>query len=74
MELDRRGVPGCVVATEAFTPAVTAQSESLGFRPAVHFVPHPIQNRTPEELAELADAAVPEVLALIGGHGQEAQP
>jgi hypothetical protein len=28
-------------------------------------VPHPIQNRTPEELAAIADGVVDEVLGLI---------
>lgn len=49
-----------------FEPAAAAQSKAIGFSPALHFVPHPIQNRTPEELAALADAAVPKILALIG--------
>jgi len=64
-ELDRRGIPGCAVATVEFEPAAAAQSKAIGFSPALHFVPHPIQNRTPEELEALADAAVPNILALI---------
>lgn len=65
-ELDRRGIPGCAVATVEFEPAAAAQSTAIGFKPALHFVAHPIQNRTPEELAALADAAIPKILALIG--------
>ena len=53
------------MATVEFEPAAAAQSKAIGFSPALHFVPHPIQNRTPEELAALADAAVPKILALI---------
>lgn len=49
-----------------FEPAAAAQSKAIGFNPALHFVAHPIQNRTPEELAALADAAIPKILALIG--------
>ena len=46
------------------TPS-TAQSESLGFEPAVVYVPHPIQNRTKEEIEALADAAFEKVLAAL---------
>ncbi|OGA04916.1 MAG: hypothetical protein A2W68_18145 [Betaproteobacteria bacterium RIFCSPLOWO2_02_64_14] len=62
---DRRGIPGCVIATEAFKPAAAAQARALGLEPAVAWVPHPIQNRTPEELAAVADGVLEEVLALI---------
>lgn len=64
--LDRRGVAGCVVATEAFQAAAAAQARSLGMEPALAWVPHPIQNRTAEELTAIADAILPQVLALIG--------
>lgn len=50
-----------------FQPAAAAQAKSLGLAPAIVWVPHPIQNRTPEELALVADAAVAEVIAAIGG-------
>ena len=63
--LDRRGIPGCAIATEAFQPAAAAQARTLGFDPALHWVPHPIQNRTPEELAAIADSAIDDVLMLI---------
>jgi len=54
-----------VIATEAFKPAAAAQARALGLEPAVAWVPHPIQNRTPEELAAVADGVLEEVLALI---------
>jgi hypothetical protein len=41
---------------------VTAQSESLGFDPAVVYVPHPIQNRTKAEIEALADHAFAKVM------------
>jgi hypothetical protein len=41
---------------------VEAQSNSLGFEPAVAYVPHPIQNRTPAELEALADGVFAEVI------------
>jgi len=62
LELDRRGLPGAVIATEAFESAAVAQSHALGFQPAMVYVPHPIQNRTAEELDRLADESVDAVL------------
>ena len=63
--LDRRGVPGCAVATEAFHEAAEAQGKALGFNPGMAWVSHPIQNRTPNELADLAEQAIDKILALI---------
>ena len=62
MNLDSRGIPGVNIVTTGFTDAVASQSTALGFEPAVVFVPHPIQNRTPEELNRLADEAIEAVL------------
>jgi hypothetical protein len=63
--LDRRGIPGCAIATEAFQPAAAAQARTLGFDPALHWVPHPIQNRTPAELAAIADSTIDGILTLL---------
>lgn len=63
--LDRRGIPGCGVATEAFRPAADAQMKALGFAAALVWVPHPIQNRTAQELEAIADAAMERILASI---------
>ena len=65
MNLDGRGVPGVSIVTAEFTDAVDVQSKALGFDPAVVYVPHPIQNRTKEELAKLADDAIEPVLRLL---------
>jgi hypothetical protein len=62
MTFDSRGIPGVNIVTTGFTQAVEAQSTALGFDPAVVFVPHPIQNRTTEELQIIADDAVEAVL------------
>ena len=56
---------GCAVATEAFKPAAAAQARALGMDPALAWVPHPIQNRTPDELAAIADGVLDEVIGLI---------
>lgn len=56
---------GVVVASSAFTDAAARQAASLGADPACVFVPHPIQDRTDEEMVALADAAVEQIVALV---------
>lgn len=63
--LEGRGIPGVGVASTEFVQAAAAQSKSLGFDPAMVFVPHPIQDRTNDELRALADAAVDQILRSI---------
>ena len=65
MNFDSRGIPGISVVTTGFTDAVETQSKALGFDPAVLYVPHPIQNRTADELNQLADAAAEKALRLL---------
>jgi hypothetical protein len=64
-DLEGRGVPGVFVASTEFVEAAAAQAASLGFDPAAVFVPHPIQDRTDDEMRALADAAVDEILTLL---------
>ncbi len=64
-DLERRGVPGVFVATVEFTDAAGAQAAALGFDPAGVFTPHPIQDRTDEEMAAIADAVVDELVAAL---------
>jgi hypothetical protein len=54
-DLESRGIPGVFVASTEFVEAAEAQSRALGFNPAVVFVPHPIQDRTDDEVRQLAD-------------------
>ena len=61
-DLEGRGIPGCFVASTEFIEAAAAQSAALGFEPAAVFVPHPIQDRTDDEMRALADAAIEEIL------------
>ncbi len=61
-DLNKRGIPGTMIATTAFTQAYEAQAEVLGFAPSVVYVPHPIQNRTDDEIRALADKALEEIL------------
>ena len=51
--------------TTGFVDGVEAQSESLGFDPAVVYVPHPIQNRTKAEIETIADQAFAKVMARL---------
>lgn len=67
--LDERGVAGVMIATTAFEQAARAQAEVLSFEPAAVFVPHPIQNRTDEEIRAIADAAVDEIVGAISVGG-----
>ena len=58
--LDNLGIPGLMVATTEFKVAASSQAKSLGFEPHIIWVDHPIQNRTAEELRDIAyDAFAP---------------
>ena len=65
MNFDSRGIPGVSVVTTGFTDAVETQSKALGFDPAILYVPHPIQNRTADELKQLADDAAEKALRML---------
>ncbi len=65
MNFDSRGIPGVSVVTTGFSDAVDVQSRALGFEPAVLFTPHPIQNRTADELKQIADDVIEPVLKLL---------
>jgi hypothetical protein len=66
-DLEARGVPAVFVASSEFVDAAAAQARALGADPARVFVPHPIQDRTDEEMRAIADAAVEKILAALGG-------
>ncbi len=50
------------VVTTEFTDAAAAQNKTLAFEPALVFVPHPIQDRTTEELHALAENYLEEII------------
>ncbi len=64
-DLERRGLPGVFLASTEFIDAAETQALALGFPAARVFVPHPIQDRTDDEMRALADAAIDEVLAAV---------
>jgi hypothetical protein len=65
VNLESAGVPMVFVASTEFVEAADAQSRSLGADPARVFVAHPIQDRTDAELHQLAELALPEILAAL---------
>ena len=65
MDLESRGIPGGYILTEEFREADLAQAKSLGFAAMKVFVEHPIQDRTDEEMAIIADRAFDQVLAMV---------
>jgi len=65
VDLETRGVPGVVVASSEFVQAAESQAKALGLAARRVFVPHPIQDRTDDEMRALADDAVAEILAAL---------
>jgi hypothetical protein len=68
-DLESRGLAGVFVASTEFVVAAETQARALGFDPARVFVPHPIQDRTDEEMQALAVVAVDEVLGAVVAPG-----
>jgi hypothetical protein len=67
VDLESRGIPGVFVATEVFVDGAERQARALGFDPAAVYVPHPIQDRTDEEVRVLAaNASEAIVRSLVG--------
>jgi hypothetical protein len=64
-DLESRGLPAVFVASTEFVEAAAAQVQSIGLDVARVFVPHPIQDRTDDEMRALADAALDEILRAL---------
>jgi len=56
---------GVFVASDEFIQAAAAQAEALGYDPAAVYVPHPIQDRTDDEMKAIAGEAVDALLKAI---------
>jgi hypothetical protein len=66
VDLESRGIPGVFVASAEFVTAAVAQSTSLGFPSVARvFTPHPIQDRTDDEMRAYAEQAYTAILAEI---------
>lgn len=65
-DLELRGVPGVFVASNEFVTAADAQSKSLGYAAMARvFTPHPIQDRTDDEMRRYADEAFEAIVGQI---------
>ena len=64
-DLESRGLVGVFLASTEFAEAAAAQSAALGFPAPYVLVPHPVQDRTDDELRALADGAYAAVLAAV---------
>ena len=54
------------VASSEFTVAAATQASALGFDDVARvFVPHPIPDRTDDEMRALADAAIDEIVQAV---------
>jgi hypothetical protein len=64
-DLEARGVPGVFLASTEFVDAAQAQADAIGFQPARVFVPHPIQDRTDDEMRAYADQAFDDIVKAV---------
>ena len=65
-DLELRGVPSMFVASMEFVQAAVAQSTSLGFPTMARvFTPHPIQDRTDDEMRQYADDAYADIVGAV---------
>ncbi len=68
-DLEGRGLVGVFLASSEFRDAADALARALGLAVPYVLVPHPIQDRTDEELRRKARDAYPAVLAAVTGTG-----
>ena len=61
-DLESRGIPGVFIASSEFVDAARTQARALGSDPDAVFIPHPIQDRTDDEMRVLADNALDAIL------------
>jgi len=71
--LERMGVPGLYVATVEFADAAQVQARAIGCSPPAVFVEHPIQDRTDEEMDEIARSALEEIVAKLTRRPSDSQ-
>jgi len=66
VDLEARGVAAMFVSSDVFMHAAEVQASALGFPSAQRiFVPHPIQDRTDEEMHALANNAFTQLMHLL---------
>jgi hypothetical protein len=64
-EIELRGLPTVFVATVEFTDAAERQQSALGADLACVFVEHPIQDRSDDEMRDIADRALDELIGKL---------
>ncbi len=62
-------MPSVFVATEEFVDGAEAQAKALGADPAAVYVAHPIQDRSADEMREIADRAFDALLGQLVAKG-----
>jgi hypothetical protein len=65
VSLEAAGIPSVMVSSLEFVEAAETQARALGATPMRVFVPHPIQDRTDDEMRAIAEGAVDEILAAL---------
>jgi len=65
VNLEGLGVPGVFLASDVFQDGASAQAAALGAAADSVFIPHPIQDRTDEEMEALADEAFEAVVGQL---------
>ena len=65
MNLDAMGIPGVFVASSEFEQGADHQAQALGAVTPAVYVAHPIQDRSDEEMAALAERAVDEIVSKL---------
>jgi alkanesulfonate monooxygenase SsuD/methylene tetrahydromethanopterin reductase-like flavin-dependent oxidoreductase (luciferase family) len=63
--LEGAGIASVMVASAEFAEAAETQAAALGAEPRRVFVPHPIQDRTDDEMRRIADDVVEELLEAL---------
>ena len=61
-DLEARGIPALYVATMEFIDGAEGQAKAIGAKLGGVFVRHPIQDRTDDEMAAVAEDAFPGVM------------
>jgi hypothetical protein len=66
LELESLGRPAVLIASDAFAEGAREQAALLG-QPALHrlFVGHPVQDRTDDEMREMARTVAADALAAL---------
>ena len=63
--LEEQGVASVFVASGEFVSAAASQARSLGFEATPIFTEHPIQDRTDDEMVQIADKVIDEIVAKL---------